>query len=261
MWGTYFYCGVCSAIFWKDLQRWNAESYLCPFPWIWTFFAARTHFFSSMPNWKRAEKKYQKEKKWSSSRNEWSYVCSIQKMCCYAVCSQTEYQNLEVKRYSDWLDIKLLSKSDDLSVVSEFRPIAITCVAGKIFFSVLSGWLQVFMLRNSQKGFLVGMSGCIEHIFALLEAIRDAKESHRQIVITWLDLANAYGIIRYNWIQFALNWYHIPKAIQEMIYDYYEKLCAMNGLFPLWYWVISGMCIVYNPFWLCVSTYFGLPKT
>ena len=60
-----------------------------------------------------------------------------------------------------------------------------------------------------------------------LEAIRDAKESHRQIVITWLDLANAYGSIRHNLIQFALNWYHIPKAIQEMIYDYYERLCAM----------------------------------
>ena len=89
------------------------------------------------------------------------------------------------------------------------------------------------MLRNSyiskevQKGFLAGMSGCIEHTFALLEAIRDAKESHRQIVITWLDLANAYGSIRHNLIQFALNWYHIPKEIQEMIYDYYEKLCAM----------------------------------
>ena len=37
---------------------------------------------------------------------------------------------------TDWaiVYIKLLSKSDDLSVVSEFRPIAITCVAGKIFF-------------------------------------------------------------------------------------------------------------------------------
>ena len=89
------------------------------------------------------------------------------------------------------------------------------------------------MLRNSyiskevQKGFLAGMSGCIEHTFALLEAIRDAKESHRQIVIMWLDLVNAYGSIRHKFIQFALNWYHIPKAIQEMIFDYYEKLCAM----------------------------------
>jgi len=129
--------------------------------------------------------------------------------------------------------IILLSKSNDLHLVSEFRPIAITCVSGKIFFSVMSDRLQVFMLRNNyisrdiQKGFLAGMPGCIEHTFTLLEALRDAKESHRQIVITWLDLANAYGSIRHNLIQFALNWFHVPKLIQELIFDYYEKLCAM----------------------------------
>ena len=129
--------------------------------------------------------------------------------------------------------IILLSKSEDLSQVFEFRPIAITCTAGKIFFSVLSDRLQVFLLRNCyisreiQKGFLAGMPGCLEHTFALLEALRDARESYRQIVIAWLDLANAYGSVRHNLIQFALNWYHVPKPIQELIFDYYEKLCAM----------------------------------
>ena len=135
----------------------------------------------------------------------------------------------------DWAEayIILLSKSEDLSLVSEFRPIAITSTVGKIFFSVVSNRLQVFMLKNGyiskeiQKGFLAGVSGCVEHTFALLEAIRDAKSSHRQLVITWLDLANAYGSVRHNLIQFALNWYHIPKDIQELIFDYYEKLCAM----------------------------------
>ena len=71
------------------------------------------------------------------------------------------------------------------------------------------------------------MPGCIEHTFALLEALKDAKDSYRQIIIAWLDLANAYGSVRHNLIQFALNWYHIPKPIQAIIFDYYEKLCAM----------------------------------
>ena len=128
--------------------------------------------------------------------------------------------------------IILLSKSNDLSLVSEFRPIAITCTAGKIFFSVLSNRLQVYMLQNKyisreiQKGFLAGMPGCIEHTFALLEALKDAKESHRQLIICWLDLANAFGSVRHNLIQFALNWFHIPKDIQQLIFNYYEKLSA-----------------------------------
>ena len=86
-----------------------------------------------------------------------------------------------------------------------------------------------YISKEIQKGFLAGVSGCVEHTFAfkLLEAIRDAKSSHWQLVITWLDLANAYGSARHNLIQFALNWYHIPKDIQELIFDYYEKLCAM----------------------------------
>ena len=78
----------------------------------------------------------------------------------------------------------------------------------------------MFMIRNCyiskeiQKGFLTGMPGCLEHTFALLEALRDAKASHRQFIITWLDLANAYGSVRHNLIQFALNWFHIPQQIQ-----------------------------------------------
>ena len=112
---------------------------------------------------------------------------------------------------TDWAMayVVVLSKSNDLSLVSEFRPIAITCVCGKIFFSVLSERLQVFMLRNNyisrdiQKGFLSGMPGCIEYTFALLAALRDAKQSYRQIVLTWLDLTNAYGSVRHTLIQFA----------------------------------------------------------
>ena len=84
-----------------------------------------------------------------------------------------------------------------------------------------------YILRHIQKGFLTGIAGCLEHSFVLMEALREAKESTRQIVVTWIDLANAYGSVRHNLIQFALNWYHVPLVIQELIFDYYEKLCAM----------------------------------
>jgi hypothetical protein len=104
----------------------------------------------------------------------------------------------------------LLAKSDKLHDPSEFRPITITCTMGKIFFSILSDRLQAYMLQNSyiireiQKGFLTGVAGCLEHAFALYEALREAKEHTRQIVTCWIDLANAYGSVRHNLIQFAL---------------------------------------------------------
>jgi hypothetical protein len=142
---------------------------------------------------------------------------------------------------ADWAMayIILLSKSEDLSQVSEFRPIAITCVAGKIFFSVLSDRLQVFLLRNCyiskeiQKGFLAGMPGCLEHTFALLEALRDAKDSYRQIVIAWLVLANAYGSVRHNLIQFALSLFHVPNWSKKL------ALITMKSFVP-WSQLMTG---------------------
>ena len=80
---------------------------------------------------------------------------------------------------ADWAQafIVLLSKSNDLASVAEFCPIAITSTIGKIFFSVVAESLQFFMIKNNfisreiQKGFLAGVPGCIEHTFALMEAL------------------------------------------------------------------------------------------
>ena len=40
----------------------------------------------------------------------------------------------------------------------------------------------------------------------------------------WIDLANAYGSVRHNLIQFALEWYHVPKLVRDLILHYYELL-------------------------------------
>ena len=96
----------------------------------------------------------------------------------------------------------------------------------------MSERLQRFLVKNNyirttiQKGFLTGVPGYVEHVFSLWEALREAKEEKRAIVISWLDLANAYGSVMHNLIQFALNSYHVPDIVQELIFDYYEKLCA-----------------------------------
>ena len=136
---------------------------------------------------------------------------------------------------ADWAVayIALLAKSADLTSPAEFRPIAVTNTSGKIFFSIVSDRLQFYLVDNEyikrriQKGFLAGVAGCVEHTFGLWEALRNAKENQRAFVTTWIDLANAYGSVRHNLIQFALNWYHVPPPIQKLIFNYYEKLCAM----------------------------------
>ena len=115
---------------------------------------------------------------------------------------------------SNWAaaSIQLLAKSDKLTEPAEFRPIALTNTIGKVFFAVIAKRLEDFMLTNkyistSQKGFKAGTPGCLEHSFAMFEALFDAKSHYRQIVVAWLDLKNAYGSVRHNLIQFALSWF------------------------------------------------------
>jgi len=87
-------------------------------------------------------------------------------------------------------------------------------------------------ISTAQKGFKASTPGCLEHSFSMFEALLDAKFNQRQIVVSWLDLKNAYGSVRHNLIQFALEWYHVPLLIRALILDYYDKICAevrVNG--------------------------------
>ena len=155
-----------------------------------------------------------------------SILKSLHRICVHV------YKSKKVPK--DWAAafVVLLQKSDSLHIPEEFRPIAITNTAGKLFFSIISDRLQKFMVKNkyiktsSQKGFLFGVPGCIEHSFALAEAMRRVRAEKRAMVISWLDLGNAYGSVKHNLIQFALDWYHVPQNIQGLLFDYYEKLCA-----------------------------------
>ena len=135
-------------------------------------------------------------------------------MKCNAVFVMTQGQKIWKSKlvHAHWTQafIILLSKSEDRDEVSELRRIAIILIRllERFFFSIISfKILQIFKLKKNYisryvpKGFTLGVSGCIEHTFALL----DAKNSSPQIITTWFDLANVCGSARHNVIQFALK--------------------------------------------------------
>ena len=127
----------------------------------------------------------------------------------------------------------LLFKDDDPADPANNRPLDLfqSC-SGKVFFSIWASRLESFIIKNGyfkrskQKGFLSHVAGCNEHVAALKVALRDFKSSHRQIVIAWIDLKNAFGSVSHNLIQFALEWYHVPAHLADIIFTYYEMLVA-----------------------------------
>ena len=76
------------------------------------------------------------------------------------------------------------------------------------------------------KGGLAGVPGCLEHSWALVEALLNAKRNKRQIICTITDIINAFGSTKHNLIQFALAWYHVPDWFAEIAFHYYDNLVA-----------------------------------
>ena len=127
----------------------------------------------------------------------------------------------------------LLAKSAKTDTPADFRPIALGNADGKVFFTLVQRRLTRYMLDNKyldrsvQKGFIPNTAGCVDHATLLHTALRNARDTHRSICVSWLDLANAYGSVRHSLIRYALGFYHLPPAFVSMIMAYYDSLVAM----------------------------------
>jgi hypothetical protein len=116
----------------------------------------------------------------------------------------------------------LLPKSEDASHPSLMRDIALSNVEGKLFFSLVAGRLQSYMLDNryfdgsAQKGFLPGVSGCVEHNPVIAAALAHARQNRNEICLTFVDFANAFGSVRHSFIQYALRRYYVPPPVRSL---------------------------------------------
>ena len=128
--------------------------------------------------------------------------------------------------------VRLLAKTDDTSHPSKMRPISILNVEGRIFFSVLQKRLSRYLLQNNyvsrsvQKGFIEQTAGCIEHGIMVQSAIKYARDHKKPLCISWLDLANAFGSVSHNLVQFCFQWFHVPHSIAKLVFRYYDSVFA-----------------------------------
>lgn len=73
-----------------------------------------------------------------------------------------------------------------------------------------------------QKGGIPNVPGCLEHTGVVTQLIGEAQENKEDLVVLWLDHANAYGSIPHKLVEEALNWHHILGKFRELILDYYN---------------------------------------
>ena len=110
---------------------------------------------------------------------------------------------------------------------ANFRPITLEPVPLKVFTSGLRNSTFQFLAENNyieqniQKGFTPKLSGTLEHTAQLAHIINKARVKQRSLIITLLDLKNAFGEVHHNLIYEVLEYHHIPDHISNLVSSVY----------------------------------------
>ena len=126
----------------------------------------------------------------------------------------------------------LIFKKGDTSDPSNFRPITLQPVLYKILATIIRKKMFEFLDQNKlidkklQKGFWPAVDGVSEHTETLTHAIRDSKRHQRGLVITLLDLKNAFGEVHHDLIRTALQYHHLPDHSVHTTFQQHLSGCS-----------------------------------
>ena len=138
-----------------------------------------------------------------------------------------------------WKEAKtiLLYKKGDRALISNWRPISLSNTIYKIYAAVLADRLGRWAATNGavsrvQKGFMQA-EGCMEHNFLLQQCLDDARETGKELTVTWLDLSNAFPSVPHAVILEMMHQHgvhqHLRDVIQDMYKDCTTTLMTANG--------------------------------
>ena len=106
----------------------------------------------------------------------------------------------------------LIHKKESCEDPANFRPITLEFVPLKILTSLIRNKMFSFLSENKyvehevQKGFTPKVSGTLEHTSQMTYLINHARIKKRSLVITLLDLKNAFGEVHHSLITEVLNY-------------------------------------------------------
>ena len=78
-----------------------------------------------------------------------------------------------------------------------------------------------YIKHNIQNGFQPKLSGTFEHTAQHANVINTARTKQTSLVVTLLDLKNAFGEVHHNLIPEILRYHHIPDHIQQLVSSLY----------------------------------------
>ena len=119
-------------------------------------------------------------------------------------------------------------KKDDPNLPKNWRPIGITSCIYRVFTCAIAQSLvkakdSEGLFDSSQKGFIPGREGCLEHASSLNELVQHTKRTGTEIFLMALDFTNAFGSVPHKLIFEQLQNKGIPPKIISVIRSIYHN--------------------------------------
>ena len=162
----------------------------------------------------------------------------------------------------------LIHKKGDTNDPSNFRPITLETIPLKVFTSHLRNAIYSFLTANNfiehsiQKGFTPNLSGSLEHTAQMADIINKARIKQRSLVISLLDLKNAFGEVHHNLITSVLDYHHVPNHIKLIVGSLYTNFKTSiitpefrTPFIPIGRGVLQGDCLSPLLFNMCFNTF------
>ena len=161
----------------------------------------------------------------------------------------------------------MIHKKDETDNSANFRPITLESVPLKVFTLCLRNKIFAFLSENNyiehdiQKGLTPNVSGSIEHTAHMAHIINTAHTKQMSLVITLLDLKNAFGELHHNPIYEILKYHHMPDPINELIQSCYTNFQTSiitepfsTSFITVGCGVLQGDCLSPLLFTICLLT-------
>ena len=125
-----------------------------------------------------------------------------------------------------------------------------------------------YIEHNLQKGLIPKLSGTFEHTAQMGHIIDKARLKQRSLIVTLLDLKNAFGEVHHNLISAVYKYHHIPEQIDHLVKDLYSNFNAtiMTSHFKTAFikvgrGVLQGDCLSPVTFNMCFNAFIQYIKS
>ena len=122
--------------------------------------------------------------------------------------------------------VTLINKGGEPAEMRNWRPISLQLTIYKLYAAIIArriaSWATATSSFPAQKGFLA-FDACAEHNFLLHSMLTDSRRRRRNLVLTWLDIREAFPSVSHHLMLFMMERLGLSGSVLQVVQNIYSE--------------------------------------